>query len=138
MTPKVIKTAAEHQAALAHAESLMDAAPGSPAEAELGVWGLLIEKFEEDHFPIDRPDPIDAIRFRMEQLGLSQSDLLRYIPSKSKVSEVLNRHRPLSLTMIRLLQAGLNIPAEVLIQESRRLRVRSKFRKMKFGDRRSS
>jgi HTH-type transcriptional regulator/antitoxin HigA len=119
MFPKVIKSDAEHEAALAHVETLMDAAAGSKAEAELEVWSLLIEKYEEEHFPISAPDPVSAIEFRMDQLGLSRSDLLRYIPNKSKVSEVLSRRRPLSLPMIRSLQSGLRIPAEVLLQKSR-------------------
>lgn len=119
MNPKIIKTNAEHEAALAHVETLMDAKPGSAAEAELGVWSVLIEKYEDEHFPIARPDPIAAIEFRMEQKGLSRSDLLRYIPSKSKVSEVLSRRRPLSLPMIRSLHRGLKIPADVLVQQPR-------------------
>lgn len=119
MTPKAIKTEAELEKALAHVNTLMDAAPGSKAEAELEVWSILIEKFEEEHFPMKAPDPISAIEFRMDQMGLSRSDLLRYIPSKSKVSEILSRRRPLSLSMIRALSEGLNIPAEILLQKSR-------------------
>ena len=119
MTPKIIKTAAEHEAALAHVETLMDAAPSSKAEAELELWSLLIEKYEEEHFPIAAPDPVSAIEFRMEQLGLNRSDLLRFIPNKSKVSEVLGRRRPLSLPMIRSLHSGLRIPAAVLLQKPR-------------------
>jgi len=119
MFPKIIKSDAEHEAALAHLETLMDAAPGSKAEAELEVWSVLIEKYEEEHFPIAAPDPVSAIEFRMAQLGLNRSDLLRYIPNKSKVSEVLGRRRPLSLPMIRSLQSGLRIPAEVLLQKPR-------------------
>lgn len=119
MHPRIIKTAAEHSAALARVETLMDAAPGSKAEAELELWGLLIEKFEEEHFPISTPDPVAAIEFRMDQLGLSRTDLLRHIPNKSKVSEVLGRRRPLSLSMIRSLHQGLKIPAEVLLQRPR-------------------
>lgn len=119
MHPRIIKTAAEHSAALARVETLMDAPPGSKAEAELELWGLLIEKFEEEHFPISTPDPVAAIEFRMDQLGLSRTDLLRHIPNKSKVSEVLGRRRPLSLSMIRSLHQGLKIPAEVLLQRPR-------------------
>jgi HTH-type transcriptional regulator / antitoxin HigA len=119
MTPKAIKTEAELTKALAHVNTLMDAAPGSKTEAELEVWSILIEKFEEEHFPMEASDPISAIEFRMDQMGLSRSDLLRYIPSKSKVSEVLSRRRPLSLPMIRALCEGLNIPAEILLQKSR-------------------
>ncbi len=119
MSPKIIKSAADHEAALAHVATLMDAAPGSPAEAELEVWSVLIEKYEEEHFPIARPDPVTAIEFRMEQKGLTRGDLLRYIPNKSKVSEILGRRRPLSLPMIRSLHKGLNISAEILVQSSR-------------------
>jgi HTH-type transcriptional regulator/antitoxin HigA len=116
MTPKLIKAEAEHEAALAYVESLMDAEAGSDQEAELEVWGVLIEKYEEEHFPIDLPDPVAAIQFRMEQLGLTRRDLLRFIPSKSKVSEVLRRRRRLSLSMIRSIHEGLGIPADVLLQ----------------------
>ena len=119
MRIKIIKSDAEHAAALKHVETLMDAAPGSQAETELELWSILIEKYEEEHFPIAKPDPISAIEFRMEQRGLTQTDLLEFIPSKSKVSEVLGRRRPLSLPMIRALQSGLNIPAEILVQEPR-------------------
>ena len=119
MSPRLIKTATDHDAALARVEALLDAPPDSPEEAELEVWGVLVEKYEEEHFPIEQPDPVSAIEFRMEQLGLNRSDLLRYIPSRSKVSEVLGRRRPLSLTMIRSLQSGLRIPAEVLLQKPR-------------------
>ncbi len=117
ITPKVIKTEAEYQAALAHLEALMDAIPGSPEEDELELFGLLVEKYEAEHFPIDLPDPIEAIKFRMEQQGLSKKDMVPYFGSQSKVSEVLNRKRPLSLAMIRALNEGLGIPAEVLLRE---------------------
>mgnify|MGYP001563397171 CR=1 FL=1 len=116
MKPKVLKTERDHQAALALIETLMDKA--SPDEAELELWSLLVEKYEEDHFPIAAPDPIEAIRFRMEQAGLAPVDLEPFMQSKSKVSEVMNRKRPLSLSMIRALHRGLQIPAEVLVQES--------------------
>jgi len=125
MPPKAIKSAAAHAAALACVESLMDAAPGSPAETELEVWSILIEKYEEEHFPVSAPDPIAAIEFRMEQLGLTRTDLLRHIPSRSKVSEVLSRRRPLSLQMIRSLHAGLRIPAAVLLQRPRLRKARA-------------
>lgn len=116
MTPKIIKTEQEYRKALAHVETLMDAEPGSSGESELELWSLLVERFEETHFPIDSPDPVDAIKFRMEQEGLRQKDLEKYFPSKSRVSEVLNHKRPLSLGMIRALHKGLGIPASVLVQ----------------------
>jgi HTH-type transcriptional regulator/antitoxin HigA len=118
MKPKVIKTERDHKAALAHIERLMPAKAGSAQAAELELWALLVEKYEEESFPIDLPDPIEAIRFRMEQTGLQTADLKRYLQSKSKVSEVMNRKRPLSLTMIRSLYTGLKIPADVLVQET--------------------
>jgi HTH-type transcriptional regulator / antitoxin HigA len=117
MKPKVIKSEEDYQAALAHLETLMDAAPGSPEEEELELFSMLIENYEEEHFPIDLPDPIEAIKFRMEQQGLTRKDLEQYIGSQSKVSEILNRKKPLSLAMIRALYIGLGIPAEVLLQK---------------------
>lgn len=118
MKAKVIQTEQEYEAALAHVEKLMDAAPGSPKEDELELWSLLVEKYEEEHFPIESPDPIEAIRFRMEQEGLRPADLQQYVSSKSKISEVLSYKRPLSLSMIRAFSAGLQIPAEVLLRET--------------------
>ena len=116
MKPKVLKTARDHQAALAHVDQLL--ARPDPDEAELELWSLLVEKYEEAQFPIAAPDPVEAIRFRMDQAGLQPVDLEPYLQSKSKVSEVMNRKRPLSLSMIRALHRGLQIPAEVLVQES--------------------
>lgn len=117
MKPKILQTKADHTAALSRVEELMDAAPSSSKEAELELWTLLIEDYETKHQPVPPPDPIEAIRFRMDQLGLKATDLTAYIPSKSKVSEILNRKRPLSLSMIRALHTGLGIPAETLMQE---------------------
>jgi len=116
MKPKVLKTERDHRAALIHIEALMDRPAVDAAELEL--WSLLVERYEEEHFPIAAPDPIDAIRFRMEQGGLVNADLYPFLQSKSKVSEVMNRKRPLSLSMIRALSQGLKIPAEVLVQET--------------------
>jgi HTH-type transcriptional regulator/antitoxin HigA len=115
MKPKVLKTERDYKAALAYIERLMD--QPSPNQAELELWSLLVEKYEEERFPIATPDPIEAIRFRMDQAGLQSIDLHPYLQSKSKVSEVMNRKRPLSLSMIRALHRGLKIPAEVLVQE---------------------
>lgn len=117
MKPKVLKNERDYKTALAHVERLMDE-ESSCAEDELELWSLLVEKYEEEHFPIAAPDPIEAIRFRMEQGGLKMSDLRPFLQSKSKVSEVMNRKRPLSLSMIRSLHRGLKIPAEVLVQET--------------------
>jgi HTH-type transcriptional regulator/antitoxin HigA len=121
MKPKVIKTDKEYEAALAAVDSLMDAAPGSAKEAELELWSVLVEDYERKEFPIDLPDPVEAIRFRMEQQGLRPAALGAMLGSKSRASEVLNRKRPLSLAMIRSLSSELRIPAEVLIKEPRAL-----------------
>lgn len=118
MKPKILKTETEYEAALDQVNKLMNAKPDSPAEDDLELWSLLIEQYEAQHHPVDPPDPIEAIKFRMEQMGLNQKDLTRYIPNKSKVSEVLNRKRPLSLPMIRALNRNLGIPAEILVRET--------------------
>jgi HTH-type transcriptional regulator/antitoxin HigA len=114
MKPKVLKTDRDFKAALAYVECLID--QSSPDESELELWSLLVENYEQSHFPIATPDPIEAIRFRLEQAGLQTADLLPYLQSKSKISEVMNRKRPLSLSMIRALHDGLKIPAAVLVQ----------------------
>ncbi len=116
MEPRGLKTEEEYEAALAHVETLMDAAPGSAEEQALEIFALLIEAYEEAHCPIDPPDPVEAIRFRMEQQGLRQRDLVPYMGSQRRVSEVLNRKRPLSPSMARALHEGLGIPAAVLLQ----------------------
>jgi HTH-type transcriptional regulator/antitoxin HigA len=117
MKPKIIKNETDYQAALAYLETLMDAQPGTPEEEELELFAMLIETYEQATFPIDLPDPVSAIQFRMEQQGLKRKDLEPYIGSQSKVSEVLNGKRSLSLAMIRALHTGLDIPAEVLLQK---------------------
>jgi len=117
MRPKVIKREAEYEAALARLDELLDAEPGTPEGDEFELWATLISTYEEEQFPIDLPDPIAAIRFRMEQAGLKQVDLVPYIGSASRVSEILRGKRSLSLSMIRKLHEGLDIPAEVLLQE---------------------
>jgi len=119
MRPKVIKTKREYEAALARVDALMDARPGTRCGDELELLVTLIESYEDRVFPIDEPDPLEAIRFRMEQQGLKPGDLVTYIGSRSKVSEVLSGHRRLSLRMVRRLSTGLRIPADVLIREAR-------------------
>ena len=111
-TVKVIKSENEHEQAMARLMALMDANPpeGSSDANELELLAVLIEQFEAEHYPIDQPDPIDAICFRIEQMGLKSKDLVPFIGSPSKVSEVLNRKRPLSLNMIRQLSQGLVFP----------------------------
>lgn len=116
MNIKPIKNKKDYNTALKKIESLMDAKRNSPELDELEVFSILVEKYEEEHFPISNPDPIESIKFRMEQMGLSQSDLIPVIGSKSKVSEVLSGKRGLSMRMIRALHDRLKIPADVLIQ----------------------
>jgi len=117
MAIKIIKNEQEYQAALSRLSTLMDAELGSTEGEELEVLALLIENYEKEHFPVGLPDPIEAIKFRMEQQGLSRKDLEKIIGSQSKVSEVLNHKRPLSLAMIRSLHEHLGIPYEVLLKE---------------------
>lgn len=116
---KVIKTEAEYEAALSAVEALIesDPGPGTREADQLEVLTVLIEDFESKTAPIDLPDPIAAIRFRMDQEDLLQKDLIPFFGSASKVSEVLSGKRPLTLTMIRALHEGLGIPAHVLLQE---------------------
>ena len=116
-TFKVIKNDQDHQAALARLDALMEAAPGSPEAEELDLLSCLVDKYESEVFPVELPDPVEAIKFRMEQQGLTRKELVACIGSQSKVSEVLNRKRPLSLSMIRALHTRLGIPAEVLLQQ---------------------
>jgi len=117
MKVKILKTEEDYDVALARLKTLMNAKTGTPEGEELELLALLIEKYEDEHYPIELPDPIEAIKFRMEQQGLSKKDMQKYLGSQSKVSEVLNNKRPLSLSMIRALVNGLGIPAEVLLQE---------------------
>jgi HTH-type transcriptional regulator / antitoxin HigA len=112
---KPIRTEQEHRAALRRLEEVWEAEPGTPESDELDVHSVLIEAYEDEHYPIDPPDPIKAIKFRMEQMGLTQRDLEPYIGSGDRVSEILTRKRKLNLEMIRNLNEKLGIPAEVLI-----------------------
>ena len=120
MKPKIIRTKEDYEETLARIDVLIDhdPVPESPEGEELALLSLLVERFEAAEFPMDLPSPVEAIRFRMEQQGLKKKDLLPYIGSASKVSDVLAGKRPLSLNMIRQLVKGLGIPAEVLLQEA--------------------
>ena len=117
MDIKPIRTAADHRAALREIEALMMAAPGSPEADRLDLLATLVDVYEDQHFPIHFPDAVDAILFRMDQLGLSRKDLEPFIGGSSRVSEILNRKRPLTLPMIRSLHAELKIPLEALVHE---------------------
>ena len=116
MEIKPIKTQQDYNQALERLEEIFDAKLGTKEGDELEVLTILIERYEEQYFPIDLPDPIEAIKFRMEQLDYSQNDLAKIIGLKSRASEILNKKRKLSLEMIRNLNLKLNIPTEVLIQ----------------------
>src|SRR4030042_1650995 len=117
MSSKIIKTEKDYERALARINDLMDADPGTPKGDELELLVTLVELYEKAKHPIDLPDPVEAIKFRMEQLGLKPKDLIPHIGSRSKVSEVLSRQRPLSVAMIRRPNAGTGIPAEILLRE---------------------
>ncbi len=116
MDIKPVRTEKDYEEALAQIDALFDAQPGTPDGDLLEMLTLLVEAYEEQHYPIAPPDPIEAIEYHMERLGLTRRDLEPYIGSRARVSEILNRRRPLTLTMIRNLQAGLRIPAETLLQ----------------------
>lgn len=110
-----IKNEKEYQKALKELEKVFDAEPGTP-EGDTGeVLVLLIEDYEKKHYPIDAPDPIEAIKYIMEEKGLTNKDIIPYFGSKSLVSAVLNRRRNLSLKMIKSLHEGLGLPYEILM-----------------------
>lgn len=115
-----IRTKADYKRALAEVESLWGATSGTPDGDRLDVLATLIDAYETEHFPMDPPDPIEAILFRMEQQGLSRKDLEPMIGTRTRVAEVLNRKRNLSIGMIRRLHDRLGISADVLIQPSRK------------------
>jgi HTH-type transcriptional regulator / antitoxin HigA len=117
MKTRLIKTQREYRSALRRVEALMDARPGTSQGDELELMAALIEIYEEEHAPIPPPDPVEAILFRMEQEHLRPQDLVPFLGRRSRVSEVLNRRRPLTLTMIRRLRNGLGIPADILLGE---------------------
>jgi HTH-type transcriptional regulator / antitoxin HigA len=116
---KPIRSEADHGAALAEVERLWGAKSGTPKGDRLDVLVTLIKAYEEKHHPIDAPDPVQAILFRMDQMGLTRKDLEPLIGNRSRISEVFSKKRTLSLDMIRRLNAKLGIPAEVLIQPAR-------------------
>nr|WP_315216472.1 helix-turn-helix domain-containing protein [uncultured Flavobacterium sp.] len=116
MEIKPIKTVKDYNQALERLEVIFDAKNGTSEGDELEVLGILIDQYENEHFPIDLPDPIEAIKFRMEQMGYNQNDLANIVGLKSRASEILNRRRKLSLEMIRKLHKVLHIPTDVLIQ----------------------
>jgi len=117
MEIKVIKTEDDYNSALKRLEEIFDAPVNSPDGDEAELLTVLIEKYEEEHYPIEAPDPIEAIRFRMEQMNMKKKDLAEVIGYKSRVSEILSRKRKLSLKMIRQLHKKLRIPYDSLLSE---------------------
>lgn len=115
MEIRPIKTEEDYNAALARIEVLWGAKKDSDEGDELDLLVTLVESFEMKHYPISPPDPIDAIKFRMEQMGMTNADMVKYLGSQSRVSEILNRKRGLTLEMIKSLYKGLKIPAEILL-----------------------
>ena len=116
MNIKPVKTAKEYEQALKRLEKIFDAHPGTKEGDELEILSILIEKYEDEKYPIAAPDPIEAIKFRMEQMQYKQKDLEKIIGYKGRVSEILNRKRKLTLEMIRTLHSKLHIPLEALVK----------------------
>ncbi|WP_027421087.1 helix-turn-helix domain-containing protein [Crocinitomix catalasitica] len=112
-----IRSEKDYKKALERLEIIFDAKLGTKEGDELDILSILIDKYENEYFPIGMPDPVEAIKFRMEQMGMKQKDLIALIGFKSRVSEILNRKRKLTLDMVRKLSKALHIPTEVLIQE---------------------
>lgn len=117
---KPIRSERDYEAALVEVERLWGTKSGTPAGDRLDVLATLIDAYEAEHFPMDPPDPIEAIKFRMQQQGLTRRDLEDIIGTRTRIAEVLNRKRGLSIGMIRRLHARLGISAEVLIRPSRK------------------
>jgi len=112
-----IRNEKDYQKALDRLEDIFDAKKGTEEGDELEILSILIDRFENENFPIGMPDPIEAIKFRMEQMGMNQKDLAEVVGFKSRVSEILNKKRKLTLDMIRKLNTNLHIPTEVLVQD---------------------
>ena len=117
MNIKPVKTKKDYQWALQRIDALMDAKKNTKEAFELDVLAMLVEAYEERHFVIDDPDPIAAIEHRMEALGMERKDLVPILGSKSRVSEVMNKKRPLTMNMVRNLHNQMGIPAHTLIQD---------------------
>lgn len=117
MEIKIIKTEEEYNQALKRLEVIFDAPVDSPEGDEAELLSILIEKYEDEHYPIETPDPIEAIKFRMEQMDMNNQDLAEVLGYKSRVSEIFNHKRKLTLNMIRSLHKKLKIPYESLITD---------------------
>ncbi|MCC5930011.1 MAG: helix-turn-helix domain-containing protein [Cyclobacteriaceae bacterium] len=117
MELKPIKSEEDYRAALKRLEEIFDAKPGTPESDELELLSLMVDNYENTHYPIEAPDPIEAIKIRMEEMNLKQVDLIPEIGGKSRVSEILNRKRRLTVDMIRKLAIRLNLSTDLLIKE---------------------
>ena len=116
MTIRPIRNEEDYETALEEIETLWDATPNSPEADRLDVLVMLVEAYEGEHYPIPPPDPIEMILHVMDARGLTRRDMEPYLGTRARVSEILNRRRPLTLRMIRRLQSGLGIPADILVQ----------------------
>jgi HTH-type transcriptional regulator / antitoxin HigA len=115
MNIRPIKTEQDYKVSIKRVEELWGAKKDTAEGDELDLLVTLIESYEMKHYPIAPPDPIDAIKFRMEQMGISRTEMVKYLGSQNRVSEILNRKRTLTLKMIKSLYKGLKIPAEILL-----------------------
>lgn len=115
MEVKIIKTEIEYDAALARIDELFDAEPKSKEHDEVELLMMLVELYEQEHYKIEAPDPIEAIKFRMEQMEMKRVDMTKYFGTRGRVSEILNRQRTLTLAMIKKLHHEFGIPAESLL-----------------------
>ena len=125
MNIKPIKTDTDYKVALKRIEALWDAVPNTKKGDELSILAILVETFESEKYKILPPDPIEAIKFRMEQTGLKKTDLARYLGGRNRSTEILNRKRSLSVRMMRALHSKLHIPAESLLAESNPVKKRN-------------
>ena len=117
MNVKLIKTEEDYKSALSRLEVVFDATIGTPESDEADVLALLVDEYEKKHYPIEAPDPIEAIKIRMEEMQLKQADLIPEIGGKSRVSEILNKKRKLTVEMIRNLAVRLNLSAGLLVRD---------------------
>ncbi|MDA9563538.1 helix-turn-helix domain-containing protein [Flavobacteriales bacterium] len=115
MEAKLIKTEADYQAALTRIDELFDAKPETKDFDEAELLMALVELYEAEHYPIEAPDPIEAVKFRMEQMGLKRADMAKYLGTRARVSEILNRQRKLTVAMMKKLHKDFGVPAESLL-----------------------
>lgn len=130
MNIKPIKTESDYREALKRLEMIFDASIGTAESDEADILGLMVDEYEKKHYPIEAPDPIEAIKIRMEEMDLKQVDLVDAIGSKSRVSEILNRKRKLTVEMIRNLSKRLSLSPELLITDYQLIHLKNKDRSL--------